>query len=74
MRLGAGRAVMSDVIDYTAGIVLNKKIGDYVNKGEILCYIHTNKENYSEIIEGLEELFTILPTKSKNHKIIYEII
>ena len=74
MRLGAGRAVLTDVIDYTAGIVLNKKIGDYVTEGEILCYIHTNKENYSEIIEGLEDLFTILPTKAENHKIIYEII
>ena len=74
MRLGAGRAVLTDVIDYTAGIVLNKKIGDYVTEGEILCYIHTNKDNYSEIIEGLEDLFTILPTKAENHKIIYEII
>ena len=74
MRLGAGRAVLTDVIDYTAGIVLNKKIGDYVTEGEILCYIHTNKENYSEIIEGLDDLFTILPTKAENHKIIYEII
>lgn len=74
MRLGAGRAVLTDVIDYTSGIVLNKKIGDYVTKGEILCYIHTNKENYPEIIVGLDELFDILPTKSESHKIIYEII
>ena len=74
MRLGAGRAVLTDVIDYSAGIILNKKIGDYVNEGEVLCYIHTNKDNYNEIIVGLEDLFTILPTKSENHKIIYEII
>jgi pyrimidine-nucleoside phosphorylase len=74
MKLGAGRAVMSDIIDYSAGIVLNKKIGDYVSKGEVLCYIHTNKSNYLEIIDGLVELFTVLPTKSDTHKIIYEII
>ena len=74
MKLGAGRAVLTDVIDYTAGIVLNKKIGDYVNKGDILCNIYTNKDNYLEIIEGLVELFEILPTKSDSHRIIYEII
>ena len=74
MKLGAGRAVLTDVIDYTAGIVLNKKIGDYVKKGEVLCYIHTNKNNYKEIIEGLEDLFEICDSKPINHKIIYEII
>lgn len=74
MKLGAGREVLTDIIDYTAGIVLNKKIGDYVNKGEILCYIHTNKSNYKEIIEGLDNLFEISSSKPVNHKIIYEII
>ena len=74
MKLGAGREVLTDIIDYTAGIVLNKKIGDYVNKGEVLCYIHTNKSNYKEIIEGLDNLFEISSSKPVNHKIIYEII
>ena len=74
MKLGAGREVLTDIIDYTAGIVLSKKIGDYVNKGEVLCYIHTNKSNYKEIIEGLDNLFEISSSKPVNHKIIYEII
>ena len=74
MRLGAGREKLGDVIDNSAGIVLNKKINDYVKKGEILCYIHTNKENYPEIIEGLVENFVILPTKAHNHRIIYKTI
>ena len=34
-----------DEIDHLAGIVLEKKIGDKVKKGEILAYIHTNKED-----------------------------
>jgi len=33
-----------DKIDNLAGIVLNKKIGDRVDTGDILAYIHTNKE------------------------------
>jgi len=43
--LGAGRIRKEDNIDYEAGIIFNKKIGDKVNKGEVLAEIHTNKEN-----------------------------
>lgn len=74
MRLGAGREVLEDVIDHDAGIVLNKKIGDYVNKNDILCYVYTNKDNYEDIIKGLDELFILKPTKLEGHKIIYEVI
>ncbi|MBQ2471632.1 MAG: thymidine phosphorylase, partial [Acholeplasmatales bacterium] len=47
MYLGGGRAKMDDVIDHAVGIVLNKKVGDYVKKGEPLAYIHSNKEDIS---------------------------
>lgn len=43
--LGAGRMKEEIEIDRTAGIVLNKKIGDEVKSGEALAYIHTDDEN-----------------------------
>lgn len=43
MKLGAGRLKQDDDIDYTVGIVLNKKIGDIVNPGEVLCTLYVNK-------------------------------
>ena len=43
--LGAGRTNDEKRIDRSAGIVLNKKIGDKVTAGEIVAYIHTNDEN-----------------------------
>ena len=43
MTLGGGRETLDDVIDMAAGIMLNKKIGDYVKEGEVLCYLHSNK-------------------------------
>ena len=46
--LGAGRLKKEDKIDNTAGIILNKKNGDYVEEKEILAYIHTNKEEVLE--------------------------
>lgn len=57
MHLGAGRETLDDVIDMTAGIVLNKKIGDYVNKNELLCTLYTNKDSYDEIIEEVKNAF-----------------
>lgn len=50
--LGAGRIRKEDKIDLTAGIVLNKKVGDYVDKGECLAKIYTNKK---EILETAKE-------------------
>jgi len=40
--LGAGRAKKDDPIDYGAGIVLVKKTGEMVTKGETIAYLHTN--------------------------------
>ena len=41
--LGAGREKKGDLIDLSAGIVLAKKLGDYVHTGETLAYLHTNR-------------------------------
>lgn len=41
--LGAGRSTKDDVIDYTAGIVLNKKTSDYVKKGDLLATFYSSK-------------------------------
>lgn len=42
--LGAGRMKKEDDIQKEVGFVFNKKVGDKVEKGEILGYIHTNDE------------------------------
>ncbi len=43
--LGAGRMKDDSEIDKTAGIILEKKIGQSVESGGVLAYIHTNDEN-----------------------------
>ena len=60
MRLGAGRETFDDVIDMSAGIVLNKKVGDKVEKGETLCVVHTNKEEFASILKDIENAFDIV--------------
>ena len=70
MHLGGGRETLDDVIDMSAGIVLNKKVGDKVNKGELLCTLYTNKEEFEEIKERVFNAFTVSPNKvikDQNH-------
>ncbi|HFU4421376.1 TPA: pyrimidine-nucleoside phosphorylase [Streptococcus suis] len=47
MKLGAGRAVKTDDLDYETGIVFHKKVGEAVSKGEQIATIYAN-ENISE--------------------------
>ncbi len=44
MLLGGGRAKKEDKIDFPAGIILNKKTGDRVEKGDTLCTLYTNNK------------------------------
>lgn len=46
--LGAGRLKKEDKIDNSAGIILNKKEGDYVEEKEVIAYINTNNEEKIE--------------------------
>lgn len=59
MRLGGGRETLDDIIDMSAGIILNKKIGDHVDKGELLATLYTNKDNSSEIYQKVLGAFKI---------------
>ena len=42
--LGAGRNTKEESIDFSAGIVLKKKTGDYVNEGDEIAVMHTSEE------------------------------
>ena len=49
MKLGGGRERIEDTIDMSAGIILNKKIGDFVKNNELLATLYTNKEDFEAI-------------------------
>ncbi|MBO5857136.1 MAG: pyrimidine-nucleoside phosphorylase [Clostridia bacterium] len=73
--LGAGREKKDDIIDMTAGIILNKKTGDIIKKGDVIATLYTNnkstiksaKEKFLSAVEFSEE-------KPEEIPLIYEIV
>ncbi|QNU36547.1 pyrimidine-nucleoside phosphorylase [Geobacillus sp. 44B] len=74
MLLGAGRATKESTIDLSVGLVLRKKVGDPVKKGESLATIHSNTENIEEVKEKLQKNIRISPTPVRKPTLIYETI
>lgn len=58
--LGAGRIKKEDNIEAESGIILNKKVGDKVEKFDIVAYIHANdEEKAKEAIKRIKEIYKI---------------
>lgn len=60
MKLGGGRQTKEDPIDHSVGIVLNKKIGDKCNDGDILAYLYTNQKNVGAIVDEVISAYQIV--------------
>lgn len=72
MHLGAGRQNKDDKIDYSAGIIINKDINDYVNVNDTILTLYTNKDVPSF---DKNKLFKISDSMNNdNSSLIYEII
>ena len=69
--LGAGRKTKKDKIDLQVGIILNKKIGDFVNKGEKLATIYANDIEKAKNAENeLLKIYKIGQEKIEENTII----
>lgn len=73
--LGAGREKKGDPIDPSAGIILKKKTGDFVSKGDVLATFYTDDETRIDVAkrEFLDALIFGNEKPSKQ-KLIYKII
>ncbi|MFQ8706042.1 MAG: pyrimidine-nucleoside phosphorylase [Thomasclavelia sp.] len=74
MKLGGGRLTKEDTIDHSAGIILNKKIGDYCNSEDILAYLYTDKEIDQELIEEFYNAYQIVDFFVEKPTLIDEIL
>jgi pyrimidine-nucleoside phosphorylase len=74
MLLGAGRKTKDDKIDFSAGITLVKKVGDRVEKGDTLCILHTNIEDFSDAFKTAESAYEIGDAVPDKPELIYDVI
>ncbi len=73
--LGAGREKKADIIDYGAGIILNKKTGDFVKKGNIIATLYAaTDERLKNGEKHFNTSFTISTDKPKEMSLIYKTI
>ena len=63
--LGAGRETKDDTIDYSAGIVLQKKTGEYVEQGQTIALFHTSERRR---LKDAEERFLHALTIEKENR------
>ena len=75
MVIGAGRATKEDEVDHAVGIELKKKVGDKVEKGELIAEIYYNDDKNVESSKNmLLDAYVIGNEKIENIKNILEII
>ena len=73
--LGAGRENKEDNIDFSAGIVMHKKVGELVSKGESLCTLYTNKQDKLAFSEKMYlDAVLIGKEKADRNPLIYKVI
>ena len=70
MRLGAGRAVKTDVLDFETGIVFEKKVGESVKIGEIVAKIYANEKISQELVTEFKKNVKISNEPKKVREII----
>jgi pyrimidine-nucleoside phosphorylase len=70
--IGGGREKKDDVIDYGVGIVLNKKVGDHVDKEEEILKIYVNKKDME--IRRILSCFLIEDKKKDKEPLVYDVI
>lgn len=75
IELGCGRKKISDKINLQAGIILKKKCGDFIMKGETICTLYSSHDSkIKNALEYLNKAIIISDKKFKKQKVIKNII
>lgn len=75
MHLGGGRVTKESVIDLSVGVVLKKKVGDYVKEGEALAEIHAaTREAADKAAEELAACYELSAQPVERPTLIRQII
>lgn len=75
MELGAGRATKESVIDLSVGIVLNKKRGDKVSKGDTIACVYANDQSKADkAVRDIIANYEVVDEYKQNRKLIYDVV
>lgn len=75
MILGGGRETKESEIDLSVGIVLKKKVGDYVKKGDVLAEVHSNHDDKTKTcIDRLLKAYSFTDKSVETRNIIIDVI
>jgi pyrimidine-nucleoside phosphorylase len=73
--LGAGRTHIDDTVDRTVGLFLEKKSGDSVKRGDVLCRIHWNdSQRLRKAMAFIDQAFEIKAHAPKNRPLIHAVV
>lgn len=59
MALGAGRKTKEDPINYGVGLILTVKVGDFINKDDVLCMVYHDEPLDQDYLDHLSSTFEI---------------
>ncbi len=75
VNLGAGRECKEDAIDFSAGIMIFKKTGDKIEKGDIIATLFTNNKSSLEYADKMyRSAVCVSSAKPKDKPLIYKVI
>jgi pyrimidine-nucleoside phosphorylase len=75
MKLGAGRMTKDDSIDLSAGIMLNKKMGDFARKGETIAVVHANdRQKLSQVLPDILSSIQMAEKPVARPKLIHALV
>ena len=75
MELGAGRKMKEEDVDHAVGIVVHRKVGDFVKKGDLLFTIHAqNKTSCQEAIRRAMAAYRFTDSEVDPYPLFYETI
>jgi len=70
--LGAGRTTKESAIDFGAGILWKKKVGDAVQKGETMAYLYSeNRDSLDDVERFLQQNYMVAGEKPAQRKLIH---
>lgn len=74
MNLGAGRAKIGDIIDHSVGVILRKKVGDKVVKGDVIATIYANEKGIEVASNMIIDAYTMSKEEVNTRSVILKVV